>query len=561
MRTMIAMLLVLTVATGNVLAQTGGAADDHAGRIAPFVEDSVILVMAFDFKRIDVDVALGQLAKVLPPHQVAKAGRQIRSITGTLTAAGARRLYLAVSLNDVIGPRVFTFLVPLAKGSDADALAKLLGGPNDNWKTADVLVVGPPETVARVRDAERKPRPEVTAALAAGGETAFRLVIVPTADTRRALAETMPELPPSLGGGPVDPIVHGLRWASLAVDITPKLSVKVKIQCADEASARALLLILKRTLDSARKDEEVRKILPNIGEIIPLVMPRLEGTALTLTLDDKQTDAVTEKLIAAPMRRAQDAARRVSSMQNIRMIVTASHMYARDHKGEWPDNLQALLDRGFLARLVPSQDVALTLEAQRRILQNRRDPQRAVGYVYIKPSKEDAAKGKSDVVVIYEAYDVWPEGGINVGFVDGHVQRIVDEARFRKRLRLEPKAQVEAAMSRAVAGVRRLMLACLQYARDHRAEWPDDLKALRDGKYLTTDKVFHNPRQPKRRVGYVYIKPSKEGLDKRRHEIIVIHEAYDVWPDGGIAVAFADGHVMLVPDEPTFKKHLANRRN
>ena len=62
-------------------------------------------------------------------------------------------------------------------------------------------------------------------------------------------------------------------------------------------------------------------------------------------------------------------------------------------------------------------------------LRNPRQPQREVGYVYVKPVKNP----RPDTLVVYEAHDDW-DGGVNVLFADGHVQFIGDEARFRKEL-------------------------------------------------------------------------------------------------------------------------------
>jgi prepilin-type processing-associated H-X9-DG protein len=36
--------------------------------------------------------------------------------------------------------------------------------------------------------------------------------------------------------------------------------------------------------------------------------------------------------------------------------------------------------------------------------------------------------------MLYEAYDAWPQGGIGVGFADGHVETVADEASFQKML-------------------------------------------------------------------------------------------------------------------------------
>ena len=67
------------------------------------------------------------------------------------------------------------------------------------------------------------------------------------------------------------------------------------------------------------------------------------------------------------------------------------------------------------------------------MLTNPRDRQRKPAYVYLKPLTEFARAGR-DHVVVYEAHEAWPAGGINVGFADGHVELIADQAQFKRLL-------------------------------------------------------------------------------------------------------------------------------
>jgi len=60
---------------------------------------------------------------------------------------------------------------------------------------------------------------------------------------------------------------------------------------------------------------------------------------------------------------------------------------------------------------------------------NLTDPEIELGCVYIRPVKTDPR-----CVLIYQAYDVWPEGGIIVSFVDCFTDIIKDEATFKEHL-------------------------------------------------------------------------------------------------------------------------------
>ncbi len=101
------------------------------------------------------------------------------------------------------------------------------------------------------------------------------------------------------------------------------------------------------------------------------------------------------------------------SMSNVKKMLMACWGYSQKHGGQWPEKLQDLvsdgLDPGMLINpLLPDSDN---------------------GYIYLKPPSTRS----SQTVVIYEAYHKW-DRGINVGFYDGHVEFIRDEADFKNKL-------------------------------------------------------------------------------------------------------------------------------
>ena len=65
------------------------------------------------------------------------------------------------------------------------------------------VFAGSKEALERVRQLKPVDRPELTAALAALGDTNAEVVLIPTNDTRRVVEELLPNLPKELGGGPI----------------------------------------------------------------------------------------------------------------------------------------------------------------------------------------------------------------------------------------------------------------------------------------------------------------------------------------------------------------------
>lgn len=114
-------------------------------------------------------------------------------------------------------------------------------------------------------------------------------------------------------------------------------------------------------------------------------------------------------------------------MQNLRnkaltALVKACLQYANDHDNEWPKNLQTLIETKYISP---------------NILINPNQPQRKIGYTYLRPLRN----ALPEQIVIYESHDTW-EGSISVAYVDGQIRWIKTEVQFKKLL-AEAKEQNE----------------------------------------------------------------------------------------------------------------------
>ncbi|MHC4155156.1 MAG: hypothetical protein ACYST6_09590 [Planctomycetota bacterium] len=102
---------------------------------------------------------------------------------------------------------------------------------------------------------------------------------------------------------------------------------------------------------------------------------------------------------------------------------------------------------------------------------------------------------------------------------------------------------------KSAANVDRILKACRKYAAEHGGQWPDTLNEL--AKYGVHEETFINPRQPGRKVGYIYLKPPVSAPQDR----IVLYEAYDEWNEG-INVGYASTRVQFVRDKSEFENQL-----
>ncbi len=116
------------------------------------------------------------------------------------------------------------------------------------------------------------------------------------------------------------------------------------------------------------------------------------------------TTAMLVSVLLPSLARARELSKRLVSQSNMRGIVTSCTIYANDHDGQWPPNLQTLVDEGaFTADMLKSPKH-----------QRGRDC-----YVYIAGQTE---AGDYRNVVLYERRELNDGEGVNVAFLDGHVE-------------------------------------------------------------------------------------------------------------------------------------------
>ena len=105
-------------------------------------------------------------------------------------------------------------------------------------------------------------------------------------------------------------------------------------------------------------------------------------------------------------------------MGNVHQIMMGCHIYLGQEK-RWPEDLKTLVPKHLVEQ----------------VLRNPRQPGRVIGYVYVRPPVLLNMLAHAErTVVVYEAHEVWSEGGIAVGFADGHVQTVRSEEELKELL-------------------------------------------------------------------------------------------------------------------------------
>jgi hypothetical protein len=334
---MITLLLLALLAAGPAVAAQEFDPAARAKTIAPFIDEQTFALVYVDFSRLRTSF-VDLLAGVIPDLDESEATRLkglLLSMRGAFMQAGGKDLYVVMSMSDLPLNRPL-FVVPLSAGADEEALAKVeLFGLRGlvAERARDCLLLGDHGTLARARGIQPDPRPELAGAFRAAGDTAAQAVLIPPKYTARVIEEMLPTLPPEIGDGPSSVITRGLTWAVASANLSPQVSVKLVIQSQDNQAAKALLEKYGDLVEFLGKDKNLRKTVPAFDKLTQLLTPKVQGDRLTITLDEKDGGlAKVLSFLARPITQGRMAAKRSTSMNNLKQIGLAMHNYHDVHK-------------------------------------------------------------------------------------------------------------------------------------------------------------------------------------------------------------------------------------
>lgn len=349
------LVAVALFAVAPVLAAEKFDPAERAKAVAPYLDDQAIAVAHVDPTRIDPAAAVAKLAELIKPtaEQRAEMDAGVKVMEGLLAEfkeAGGTDIYAVLSLADVPRSPPF-FIVRVKEGGAPRSIARLfMSGPGGPGRDAppgrgpfevaeplgNVVFAGSKAALERVKSLKAEPRPELAKAFEAAGDTAAQVVVVPTADNRKVIRDSLPQLPPEIGGGSGGALADGVQWAAIGLNLPPKLSVSLTIQSKDAETAAALAKIVSAAYALAGAQGDVRQTIPKFNELVKLITPAVKGDRLTLVLNDENGGvAKLTAALAQPVNVARDAARRAQSTNNLKQLALAMHNY-HDSYGAFP---------------------------------------------------------------------------------------------------------------------------------------------------------------------------------------------------------------------------------
>ncbi|NLW86462.1 MAG: hypothetical protein GXY38_06275 [Planctomycetes bacterium] len=230
----------------------------------------------------------------------------------------------------------------------------------------------------------------------------------------RLLADLLPDLVApleGLDGKELAKLAEGLCCMMLDVTVLPEVSIRLTVELADGDTAAGALSFI---------DSSMALFLRSMSEFVGVTTaPAVDAPKATrsdktvvLHLDERKLTELLRGCVMPALQKARLQALAAISLSEMRATITSIMCYMAEHEGQWPAGLQAVA--------ADEQMLKQTAAFDR--------------YVYLRPNVTcEELKNPSQQILVYDPVDEFGEG-IAVGFVDGHVERITDEASLQELL-------------------------------------------------------------------------------------------------------------------------------
>ncbi len=397
--------------------------------LRPCIDDQTFAVVRLDVEKLDIDAlvarALGLGGKHAGPDAVKSMQNGLKDFKSEAGAedflkAGGRDIFAVFSMYDF---PYFFMAIPIHSTKDRVSLHRHIQkvakedfhiGETGIHVSDRLILVGLERTIARVKAASAVPSETLAAGLEACANKTAQAVLFPSSDQRRILAEMI--LPISTeSGGMVQPkmVSQDLQWAALGVDGSPAISVSLTIQSASAEGADRILTLVKSLYAVAGQHPEIRKIMPELGQILNRLVPRRQGESLRLQVDSAAADSLVDDIVGPALVQLRATVRRTTCGTNMSGLGKALLIHSNDYNDELPPDLETL------KRTAEVTDRSLIC------------PATGLKESFIYRGAGLTTSAIPMMITVYETAGNHGGGGRNVLFLDSHVEWVTEE-RFRK---------------------------------------------------------------------------------------------------------------------------------
>jgi len=397
--------------------------------LGPCIDDQTFAVIHLDFEKLNLDAFVNQALSLVSEHTgpdtakhlqetlknfQAQAGAQLND----LLSAGGRDVFVVFSMYDF---PYFFVAVPIYSANDQARLHQHIQkiakdvGDIDIHVSDELILVGLKRTIARLKTVSPVHSQALAAGFQACANTTVQVVLFPSSDQRRILAEMLPQISTESGNIKLTTLSKDLHWAALGFSGPPSISLNITIQSPSAEGADRLLTFVKNLYALAGQNPQAREFMPELDQVLKRLTPRKHGKRLLLQIDSTAADSIINNFVAPSLMQAHAVATRYACGTNLSWIGKALLIHSNDYNDQLPPDLETL------TRTAEMPAKGLVCPAT-----NLKD-----SYIY-----RGATITTSDapwMITVYEKLSNHGDGR-NVLFLDSHVEWVPEE-RFQELIK------------------------------------------------------------------------------------------------------------------------------
>jgi hypothetical protein len=359
----------------------------------------------------------------LAPERAAEISRELDAIAeraeaqrAALLAAGATDLWLAFSWRG-FPDRGLTAAIWTRPERDAGALAawvrrSISGIGEATTEAPGLLIFGDAACLAGLPCADADRLAGARAALGAAGaqDLACTALVLPSAATRKAFAELAADARLPGSDARAEPLIRNVLAATLGLRLEPAPVMTLRVESADQKGSAEVSDVMNAWLAALAGSDQLRGMFPEIGEFAAMLRPTTDHGSSIVTLDEQELSRAAGALTPT-LALARDSARSMAEASRLRAVAQSCVIFEQN-ANRWPEDMAEILKDGYMPE-------DMTRDARGRQV------------VYLRPEKDAMNRQPERTVIAHQAFDAWPEKGIWVAFVDGHVELVQSQEQFR----------------------------------------------------------------------------------------------------------------------------------
>jgi len=412
-----------------------GASTEPTQVLGPCIDDQAFAVARLDITKLDLDAFVDKflslvskpadpnIAKHVQPNQdeLRDFKSQVGAQLNDLQKAGGKDIFVVFSMYDF--PYFFVAIPIHSAGNRTELHQQVQKIVKEHFNIKDIeihasdrlILVGLKQTITRVKTATRIRSRALEAGFQACANKTAQVVLFPSSDQRRVLAEMLPQIPSESGNIKFTTLGKDLQWAALGLDGPPSISLNLTIQSANAEGADRMLTFVKNLYALAGQNPQIRELMPELEHLLKHLTPRRNGKRLLLHIDSTTADSIISDILAPSLLNARAQARRYACATNLSGIGKALLSYANDYNDQLPPDLETLISKAEM----PARGLVCPASESRE------------SYIY-----RGASITTSDtpgMITVYEKLSNHGDGRY-VLFLDSHVEWVSEE-RFQELIK------------------------------------------------------------------------------------------------------------------------------